>query len=215
VTNAPSTDQAQRVCNICGGTTFGPGFRGRVSNGRPPSCDRCQSSERHRIAHLVFVPLKPLLKLWQALHFAPDRSVEPGWFKEYRRSTFGGPTSLDMMATGLPDGAYDIIMSNHVLEHVPDYLQALRETLRVVGPNGIVQAMVPAQSWTLNDWGFADPDRNAHYREFGADFGLSICHAVAGAHALGVSAPDPVTDVVDTVYLSPGPTRHCAPSANF
>jgi hypothetical protein len=88
-----------------------------------------------------------------------------------------------------------------VLEHIPDHLQALRETLRVVGPEGLVQATIPAQSWGLDDWGFADPARNRHFREFGSDFGITVCRSIPGLLCLAVSAPDPVTGFVEVVYL--------------
>jgi SAM-dependent methyltransferase len=201
VSSQSDSDPSPRVCNICGGTSFSPGFNGRMSRGRPPSCDGCGSVERHRAVHSVFIGLLPMLRQWRALHFAPDASVRRDWFKTYTPSVFGGFGSLDMMATGLPDASYDIVLSNHVLEHIPDHLRALRETLRVVGPDGVVQATIPAQSWGIDDWGFADPARNHHFREFGSDFGVSVCRGIPGVLCLAVSAPDPVTDLVEVVYL--------------
>ncbi len=190
-----------RACNVCGSTLFVPGFRGRLYNGIPPCCSVCKAVERHRAVRDVYSRLTGISGKWRVLHFAPDRSVDPEWFAEYRPSVYGTPSSLDMMDTGLPDGSFDVVISNHVLEHVPDPVAALEETLRLVGDDGFVHAMVPAQSWSLDDWGFPDPVRNEHWREFGSDFALSIVWSIPGLHGVGVIAGDPVTAAADVIYL--------------
>lgn len=43
---------------------------------------------------------------------------------------------LDIQATGLANESYDIIIANHVLEHVDDFRAALREMYRVLRPGG-------------------------------------------------------------------------------
>lgn len=189
------------VCNVCGSPRFEPGFRGRLMNGIPPACVKCKTVERHRAIHRVYSELRPLLHQWRALHFAPDQSVDPEWFKSYRSSIYGTPSSLDMLDTGLPDQSFDIVMSNHVLEHVPDPVCALNECLRLVGPAGIVHAMVPAQAWDLNDWEFPDPAKNEHWREFGANFGLSVAKNIPGTFCIGILGSDPVTAAADMIYL--------------
>jgi SAM-dependent methyltransferase len=189
------------VCNVCGSHRFEPGFRGRLMNGIPPACVECKTVERHRAIYRVYSELRPLLNQWRALHFAPDHSVDPEWFKSYRSSIYGTSSSLDMLATGLPDNSFEIVMSNHVLEHVPEPVLALNECLRLVGPTGIVHAMVPAQAWELNDWQFPDPAKNEHWREFGADFGLSVGKNIPGAFCIGILGSDPVTAAADMIYL--------------
>jgi len=189
------------VCNVCGSKYFTPGFRNRLANGVPPCCASCKTVERHRAVHRVYTQLRPLLSEWRALHFAPDRSVDPQWFKSYQASIYGTASSLDIMATGLPDGAFDVVISNHVLEHVSKPWAAIAESLRLVGPSGVVHAMIPAQSWELDDWNFPDPAKNEHWREFGADFGLAIGREVPGALAIGIAASDPVTAMADIIYM--------------
>ncbi len=39
---------------------------------------------------------------------------------------------LDIQATGLPDESYDVIICNHVLEHVDDFRVALNEMYRIL-----------------------------------------------------------------------------------
>ena len=132
------------------------------------------------------------------------------WFLEFTPSIHGRLNSLDMMRTGLPDGRYDIIMSNHVLEHVPDTYAAIAESLRVVGPEGLVHINVPSpmRDWETRDWGFADPAVNEHYRQYGADFPMLIRQRFPDLGLLVVIWRDPVTDLHDVIYvLSRGQRR--------
>ena len=50
---------------------------------------------------------------------------------------------LDIQDTGLENGSYDVIICNHVLEHVGDYMKALREVRRILRPNGIFICSFP------------------------------------------------------------------------
>ena len=48
----------------------------------------------------------------------------------------GVDLKIDIQHTGLPDQSYDVIICNHVLEHVDDFRQALKEMLRILRPGG-------------------------------------------------------------------------------
>ena len=50
---------------------------------------------------------------------------------------------LDIQATGLPDESFDIIVCNHVLEHVDDFRIALRELHRLLRPGGSLICSFP------------------------------------------------------------------------
>ena len=50
---------------------------------------------------------------------------------------------LDIEDTGLQDGAYDVIICNHVLEHVSDFRKALKELHRIVRPDGMILLSFP------------------------------------------------------------------------
>ena len=43
---------------------------------------------------------------------------------------------LDIQQTGLKDESYDVVVCNHVLEHVDDFRQALREMYRILRKGG-------------------------------------------------------------------------------
>lgn len=190
-------------CNICEGTEFVEGFNGRMANGIPPTCAGCGTAERHRIVRGLYERLRPVMATWRVLQFSPDRSVEPGWFASYTPSVHGGANSMDMMDTGLPTGSFDLVMSNHVLEHVEDDIAAVRESLRLVGHDGLVHACVPSPgfAWSSEDWGYPDPAKNEHYRLYGADFGFRITSAIGGIGGFAVVGTDDVTSAYDLVFF--------------
>lgn len=49
----------------------------------------------------------------------------------------------DVMALSYADESFDVVVSNDVLEHIPDPAKALRECFRVLKPAGIVLATIP------------------------------------------------------------------------
>ncbi|NJL48008.1 MAG: class I SAM-dependent methyltransferase, partial [Leptolyngbyaceae cyanobacterium SM2_5_2] len=50
---------------------------------------------------------------------------------------------MDMTCLALPDAAFDVILCNHVLEHVPDDRAAMLEMRRVLRPGGWALVTVP------------------------------------------------------------------------
>lgn len=191
------------ICSICRGEAFeaGPGGRMSLQGGRP-QCRGCGSLERHRTIRAMYRALVPETKKLDALQFAPDQTVDPSYFKSYKGSTYGGEFSLDMMNTALPQGSFDIIISNHVLEHVSDDCSALVECLRVVG-DGVIHINVPLTNLLAetDDWGYADSSRTFHYRHYGADLGVRLSSAVEGVFCFAATGIDPVTQVMDQVYF--------------
>lgn len=191
------------ACCICGGSKFEPGYGGRLApNGSCPTCENCKSAERHRIVRAMYSALAPLTAPLRCLQFAPDNSIEPQQFASFDTSVYEGKNSMDMTQTGLAVGSYDLIVSNHVLEHVADHHAAIREMVRVVGSHGLVHLCVPSPSFvpaTL-DWGFADKTKSFHYRAYGADAGLVFLQAMPELHMISAVGRDPVTDTFELVF---------------
>lgn len=211
-------DSERRKCTICGGMQFAPGHGGRLSvTGYEPLCVSCRSVERHRIIRSFYDALAPMTKRMKALQFAPDNTLDPDQFAQLDFSTFEGENSLDMMDIKLPDSSYDLIASNHVLEHVEDQFLAIDEMLRVVGPDGLVHLSVPCPNMLLHtqDWGFADASRTHHFRHYGADAGLIFARHRDDISVMASIGRDPVTNVYDFVFwLSQSASRihdvgHC------
>lgn len=187
------------VCNICDGTRFiaGPGGRLGVS-GAPPKCSTCKSLERHRALRRVYEILTPHLPFneMSALQFLMDRSVASKWFKSYEMSVYGVTNSINIEAVDRKDGQYDVVICNHVLEHVKDDDKALGELMRITSDRGFLQISVPGscRMEKTRDWGFPDTSKHGHYRQYGMDFDLKYQNVFGSdIQKVAVAAADPVT----------------------
>lgn len=62
---------------------------------------------------------------------------------DYDESAHRAVIRLDLQRIDLPDQSLDVVLTPHVLEHVPDTDQALAELFRVMRPGGTVFLQVP------------------------------------------------------------------------
>lgn len=82
------------------------------------------------------------------LHFAPERGLSR-WFGRHgvrvTTADLRAPADLqlDLCDIALPDGSWDVIVCNHVLEHVADWRRALAELRRVLRPSGLLVCSFP------------------------------------------------------------------------
>ena len=105
-------------------------------------CPVCRSLPRHRILASWCDNHKDLFqKAEDILYFAPEYSMTL-WM---RRNEVSHKTAdlykeadlkMDIQNTELPDESYDVIICNHVLEHVDDFKLALREMYRILRSSG-------------------------------------------------------------------------------
>ena len=70
------------------------------------------------------------LSEFKCLQIAEDPDILPEWFGEYYLSVYGGKNSMDIQDIPLPDGALDVVVCNHVLEHVAKDGKAMQELMR-------------------------------------------------------------------------------------
>lgn len=105
-------------------------------------CPACGSLPRHRILAKWGETHREVFEKKDVLYFAPERGMT-SWMKrnkiKYTTADLfdeGVDLKLDIQDTKLPDNSYDVVICNHVLEHVDDYLKALAEMRRIVRPNG-------------------------------------------------------------------------------
>jgi len=141
-----------RECNICGRVGKMLAF------GQPPRfdarCRRCGSLERHRLEAMWFLLNQGAIADKRVLHFAPE-AVLAEMLRPKARSYIGADldgrradSALNMEDIALADGSVDLIVCNHVLEHVDD-AKALKEFYRVLDPGGIVLLMFPVvEGWS-------------------------------------------------------------------
>ena len=193
-------------CIICGGTSFGPGPGGRKAiSGTMPRCETCQSLERHRAIRGFFEQVydPEIFGALRVLQISRDPAVRPEWFKMYEYSIFEGHNSLDLCDIDRPNGHYDMVICNHVLEHVPDDSAALREMLRIVNVNGAIFLTVPdpCRQPTTRDWGYPDEKQHGHYRYYGMYIFLYFKRYVPGAVILQVALEDKVTGTPDVAFI--------------
>lgn len=117
------------------------------------SCPKCQSHDRERHLKLYFdgLGLKRLVTDSRVLHFAPER-----WFSKYIQEAAPSyyvkadlhPVStdirhVDILAMEFEDQSFDLVIANHVLEHVIDDAKALAELNRVLRPGGYAVLQTP------------------------------------------------------------------------
>ena len=127
------------TCPICSATFA----RFARFNGRDGArCPSCGSLERHRLLWLWLERATDLfVRPQRVLHVAPESflrdrlsAVHGG---DYVHGDLNDPAHpIDVMELPFTDGAFDVAICSHVLEHVPDDLRAVREFSRVLVPDG-------------------------------------------------------------------------------
>lgn len=134
-----------RECSICG-------FSGMFeAHGMPPrfdaKCPSCKSLERHRHQMLWIRQNEDALRNKRILHFAPEpvmRKIYSGLAASYLSADIAGfaDRALDIEAIDMPDTSWDVLVANHVLEHVDDR-KALAEIRRILTPGGLAILSFP------------------------------------------------------------------------
>ena len=71
----------------------------------------------------------------------------------------------DIFSQQFPDESFDAIFSSHVLEHVPDPISLMQESLRILKPGGVFVAITPNASSKLHkafksNWRGLEPPRH-------------------------------------------------------
>ena len=143
----------KRRCPLCGG-----GFRrflpyGYVAQRGEALCPRCLSLERHRMIWLWIERTSDMLTtLPTLLHIAPEPSLRRhfrrayGSSKRYITADLESPLAdmhFDVQHIPLEDCSVDVIICNHLLEHVEDDRLAMRELHRIMRPGGWGIMLVP------------------------------------------------------------------------
>lgn len=177
------------VCSVCGGR-----FRHFLPYGRLRSrpnalCPKCQSLERHR---LIWIYLKDHTGFFreqlQVLHIAPENCFIKAFEKQhgagYVTADIESPLAkvkMDILNMPFSDHTFDVVLCNHVLEHVADDMQGLLEIKRVLKPGGwcILQVpfFKPVPEKTFSDDSIINPREREkvfgqadHVRRYGLDY---------------------------------------------
>jgi len=146
------------------------------------------SLERHRLLWLYLTHetdffSKPL----KVLHVAPEQAFYKRFKKQknltYITTDLYSPLAdvkADLCALPFEDNSFDVIFCNHVLEHIPDDAQAMRELYRVMKKGGWGIFQVPQdinRAHTFEDDTIIDPAERTrifgqydHVRVYGLDY---------------------------------------------
>lgn len=139
------------VCNVCrwsGAEYIGP-FHSEMA-----VCPVCGSVSRDRfLLHSFFsTVVKPSgLRVWETSPRLGDyyRRMMRKHFdyvaSDYDLSAHEGDVQIDLQNIAFPDESIDVLLTPHVLEHVPDTDRALDEIHRVLKPGGHMFLQVPLQ----------------------------------------------------------------------
>jgi SAM-dependent methyltransferase len=92
-------------------------------------------------------------------------------------------SGVDLQHLPFADGSYDMLLCNHVLEHVPDDELAITELARVLSSSGVAVLTVPGDFTRSETRHFEGILPNGHYRDYGRDLiqrlKLSFAHVSA------------------------------------
>lgn len=138
-----------------------------MGNRKHYQCPWCGSTDKER---LVWWYLSQILAPGQRiLHIAPERNTRRRIQEipnieytcgdkfygdpRYKDGRYDGVDEVDITALPYADHSFDIIICNHVLEHVEDDVRALSELHRVLKPGGkaILQVPVSYSTKTIED----------------------------------------------------------------
>ncbi len=139
-----------------------------------PSCD-CRS--RHRGLFFLYNRYLKTSDSKKILHFAPEKSFV-SYFKNigthrYKTTDFNmievDFPNQDIQCLTFDDCSYDIVLANHVLEHVENDEIALSEIERILKKNGKAILTIPGDWRRAKTTIFPNLDLNGHYRDYGLD----------------------------------------------
>ncbi len=163
-------------------------------------CPGCASTDRDR---LVYLYVKKQLDLssnkLKILHIAPEPALASYLMKKCGKSYFPAAKYhegfyydkdielFDIKDIPYPDGHFELIICNHVLEHIDDDLAAMKELFRVLNSGGKAILQVPWSPLleaTIEDPTVTDPKQREtlfgqfdHVRLYGKDYSYRLKNA--------------------------------------
>ena len=151
-------------------------------------CPGTLSLERHRLLWLYLDRKTSFLTdSIRVLHVAPEQV----FYKKFKSFSHWNYTTTDLhspladvkadiCALPFEDNSYDLILCNHVLEHIPNDLKAMKELYRVLKPRGTAILQVPLEEDrenTFEDDSITDQQERTrifgqyeHVRVYGQDY---------------------------------------------
>ncbi len=149
------------------------------------SCSVCGASDRERIYALWIkqeVEMGILKKNCSLIHFAPEPALSKfikslNWF-QYKTADYlmdNVDFQVNLMELPFPDGSFDFFICSHVLEHVEDDRQSIRELFRITSKGGrgiLVSPIIVGLENSLEDPAITSPEDR--WRFFGQNDHLRL-----------------------------------------
>lgn len=146
------------------------------------------SLERHRLLWLYLQRETDFFSSpKKVLHFAPEQAFYKRFKKQpnldYTTTDLESPLAdvkADICNLPFEDNSFDMILCNHVLEHIPDDTKAMQELYRILKPGGMGIFQIPqdmSRAITFQDDSITDPKERTlifgqydHVRVYGRDY---------------------------------------------
>lgn len=125
-------------------------------------CPWCGSSDKERLLWL-YIKKQSIIsnktKQISILHIAPEKNIRVKLQSQkhisyisgdkfdgdarYKDKRYGDSEYVDITKTRFSDESFDILICNHVLEHIPDDISAMRELYRILKKGAVAILQVP------------------------------------------------------------------------
>ncbi|MGZ0016323.1 class I SAM-dependent methyltransferase [Yeosuana sp. AK3] len=146
------------------------------------------SLERHRLLWLYLkIETDFFSAKYKVLHFAPEQAFYKRFRKmknlDYVTTDLNSPLAdvkADICNLPFSENEFDVILCNHVLEHIPDDTKAMQELYRVLKPGGFGVFQIPQdlnREKTFEDNSITDKKERSkifgqydHVRVYGQDY---------------------------------------------
>lgn len=164
-------------------------------NRRSGGCPECGSNDRERLIYIYLKEKAGIFKTGKSksiLHIAPEKHLsekllEFGFEKyicgDYFTEGYSYPAhvqNINVLNIPYDDNTFDMVICNHVLEHIPEDIQAMKEIRRVLKSGGKAILQVPISknsAKTFEDFSVTDPKQREiifgqydHIRIYGQDY---------------------------------------------
>jgi len=116
-------------------------------------CPNCLSTARER---LIIGLLQREIKIEnkKILHFSPEKNIYQFLKKKneiitadiqplFYKKIDGSIKTEDATALSFNDNSFDVVIGNHIMEHIPDDIKAMKEMYRVLQPGGRAILQIP------------------------------------------------------------------------
>lgn len=162
---------------------------GRINPRENALCPNCLSLERHRLIWMYLEDQTDFFKSGKdVLHIAPEACYITRFEKfhgdRYITADIESPLAkvkMDIHQIPFGENHFDVVLCNHVLEHVRDDIQAMREIKRVLKSGGFAILQIPffnpVPEVTFEDASITDKrerekifGQDDHVRKYGKDY---------------------------------------------